>query len=218
LLSAFWIAVVAIYIDCHQRLSKSYPNVPRQFWASGRVFVLALVCAALAAIAYLTTNPEGTSYIDKLLTLNIANPYSRAFYVGTLVLVLIRSKLFQVQGVDVGGEYFYNRGREKALNSVILHWLDWRDAFVAQNLDRTFSIPDFDVSMLDRMKAIAAQAVDAEYRANVEAQIRQIESAKPPTAVDNADPAWRIYHRTVTRMTLEVCGRQPFKGLNFQFP
>ena len=210
---AAFVALLAIYLDCYQRLSKTYPNVPMQFFQSLAVLLLAGICALLAAAAFAATDGQGKSVIDKLLSLSIENPYGRAFWVGGMVLVLIRSKLFQLQGGDVGGEFFYNLGREKALGSVILRWLEWRDEFIARVLPATFTTANYDDTMLDRMKAIAAAASDAEYRAKVEAQIREIEGAKPATPVNSSDPAWILYHRTLTRMTLEVCGRRPFKGI-----
>jgi hypothetical protein len=210
---ALLVALVAIYVDCFQRLSKTYANVPLQFFTSWAVFLLAGICAILAGVAFAATDGQGTSVIDKLLSLSIENPYGRGFAVGAAVLVLIRSKLFQLQGGDFGGEFFYSFGRDKALSSVILRWLEWRDAFIVSVLPKSFTTPNFDDTMLDRMKAIAAAASDAEYRAKIEAQIRQIEAAKPTTALNAADPAWILYYRTLTRMTLEVCGRRPFKGI-----
>jgi len=205
------VAGVTIYVDCSQRLSKNYRNVPTQLFTSGSVLLLAVLCGLIAAIAFFGTDPNGTGYIDKLLTLNIDNHYVRAIYVGALVLVLIRSKLFQFQGSDVGGEFFYNLGSQKALNSVVLRWLEWRDAFVEQILSRTFSDPNYDTTMFGFMRAIAQVTADASYRSDIESQIQQIQQAKPPTPLSAADPGWQLYHRTVTRMTLEICGTRPFK-------
>lgn len=210
---AFLVALIAIYVDCYQRLSKTYPNVPLQFFTSWAILFLAGISAIVAAAAFTATDGQGKSTIDKLLSLSIENPYGRGFAVGATVLVLIRSKLFQLQGGDFGGEFFYSFGREKALSSVILRWLEWRDAFILSVLPRTFTTPNYDDTMLDRMKAIAAAASDAEYRAKVEGQIRQVEAAKPTTPVNATDPVWILYYRTLTRMTLEVCGRRPFKGI-----
>jgi hypothetical protein len=209
---AFVVALAAIYIDCYQRLSKHYANVPTQFFSSGPMFVLAALCGLGAAGAFLGTDPKGTGYIDKLLTLSIESHYVRAFYVGALVLVLIRSKLFQLQGADVGGEFFYNLGSQKALNSVVLRWIEWRDAFVNEVLPKTFAQPNYDTVMLDFMKEIARVTTDASYRSTIEAQIKQLEQAKPAGAPVAADRAWQLYHKAITRMTLEVCGTRPFKN------
>jgi hypothetical protein len=211
---ALLVAVVAIYVDCYQRLSKLYPNVPAQFFTSGPMFVLAFVCGAAAGVAFYGTDPKGTGFIDKLLSLNIQNDYSRAFYVGTLVLVLIRSKLFQMQGADVGGEFFYNLGSQKAINSVVLRWVEWRDAFIEGVLPKTYSFANFDVAMLGYIKEIAAATTDAKYRSDIESQIKQIEGSKPGTPISAADPNWERYYRTITRMTLEVCGTRPLRRLN----
>jgi hypothetical protein len=206
------VAVVAIYVDCYQRLSKLYPNVPHQFFTSGPVFLLAFVCGAVAAVAFYATNPHGTGFIDKLLSLNIENDYARAFYVGALILVLIRSKLFQLQGADVGGEYFYNLGSQKAINSIVLRWIEWSNAFVEKVLPKTYPNQNFDVTMLGFMKAIAAAASDAKYRSDIESQIQQIERSKPAGPVDANNSDWQRYYRTITRMTLEVCGTRPLRG------
>jgi hypothetical protein len=203
---------MAIYVDCYQRLSKLYPNVPKHFFTSGPMFVLALICGLAAAIAFYGTNPKGDGYIDKLLSLNIENNYARAFYVGALVLVLIRSKLFQLQGADVGGEFFYNMGSQKAINSIVLRWIEWRDAFVQQILPKTYSDPNYDATMLGYMRAIAAATADAKYRSDIESQIQKIEQQRPPGAPVAADPQWELYRKTITRMTLEVCGERPFKN------
>lgn len=211
---AFAVAVLAIFIDCFQRISRNYRNIPPRFLTALPVIMLAGVCGVVAGGAYLATDPTGAGYIDKLLTLNIANPYSRAFYVGALVLVLIRSKLFQLQGADVGGEFFYNLGRERAIISVVVNWIQWRDAFVAKILPRAFATADYDKTMINYMKAIANEITDGEYRASVESQIRQVEQGKPGTpAPDAADSLWQTYYKTITRMTLEICGRRPFKEL-----
>jgi hypothetical protein len=177
------------------------------------MFLLAFLCGAAAAVAFYATDPQGTGYIDKLLSLNIANNYSRAFYVGALVLVLIRSKLFQLQGADIGGEFFYNLGSQKAINSIVLRWIEWSNAFVQRILPKTYADPNFDVTMLAYMKAIAAAAADAKYRSDTESQIQQIERSKPSGEVSSADPNWQRYYRTITRMTLEVCGTRPLRYL-----
>jgi hypothetical protein len=211
-LIAFLVAAVAIYIDCYQRLSKTYPNVPTQFFTSGTMLLLAAVCGSAAALAFFGTNPKGEGYIDKLLTLSIENHYTRAFYVGALVLVLIRSKLFQLQGTDVGGEFFYNLGSQKALNSIVLRWIEWQDEFVARVVPQTFADPNCDATMFSFMKAIAEVTADASYRSNLEQQIQQLETGRPGGAPNSGDPSWQIYRRAVTRMALEVCGTRPFRN------
>jgi hypothetical protein len=210
---ALLVAVAAIYVDCYQRLSKLYPNVPTQFFTSVPMLLLAFACGITAAIAFYGTDPKGTGYIDKLLSLSIENVYTRGLYVGALVLVLIRSKLFQLQGADIGGEFFYNLGSQKAINSVVLRWIEWRDAFVDRVLPKTYLDPNFDDTMLGYMKAIAAATADAKYRSDIEAQIQKIEQSKPAGAVSAVDPNWQRYYRTITRMTLEVCGTRPLKKL-----
>jgi hypothetical protein len=210
---ALLVASVAIYIDCYQRLSKLYRNVPTQFFTSGPMFLLGLSCGLAAAAAFYGTDPNGAGYIDKLLSLNITNDYARAFYVGALVLVLIRSKLFQLQGTDVGGEFFYNLGSQKAINSIVLRWMEWRDAFIDRILPKTYAVENYDTTMLGKMREIAAVTVDAKYRSEIEAQVQQIEQSKPSSAVSAADREWQRYHRTITRMTLEVCGMRPLKNL-----
>lgn len=206
---ALVVAAAAIYVDCYQRLSKLYPNVPSQFFTSRPLLLLALACGLVAAAAFYFTDPKGAGYIDKLLSLNIDNHYARAFYVGVLILVLIRSKLFQLQGADIGGEFFYNLGSQKAINSIVLRWVEWRDDFVEKVLPKTYPDPNFDTSMLGYMREIAAAASDAKYRSDIESQIQQITQSKPAGAVAAADPNWQRYYRTITRMTLEVCGSRP---------
>jgi len=208
---ALLVAVVAIYIDCYQRLSKTYPNVPAQFFTSIPMALLAALCGIVAAFAFLGTDPKGQGYIDKLLTLSIENHYTRAFYVGALILVLIRSKLFQLQGADVGGEFFYNLGSQKALNSIVMRWLEWRDSFVAKVLPRTFTDPSYDTKIIGFMRGIAAVTNDASYRSTIESQIKEIENSKPQTPISSVDPLWMTYHRVITRMGLEVCGKRPFR-------
>jgi hypothetical protein len=216
---AFAVAVLAIYLDCYELINKSYRNVPRQFFTSGVVLLLACFCGLIAATAYFWTDPKGESWIDHLLTLQIENPYSRALYVGAAVLVLIRSQLFQLKGINFGAEAIYTRAREKALNKVTLHWLDWRDKFVADNIERTFAVPDFDTRMVNRMKAIAAQSSDSDYRATVERQVAAVETKRPSGARASTDQVWKTYHETITTMTLDICGTQPFKALpDFVWP
>jgi hypothetical protein len=210
-LIALLVAALAIYVDCYQRLSKLYPNVPTQFFTSRPLLLLAFTCGLAAAAAFYFTNPKGTGYIDELLSLNIDNSYARAFYVGALILVLIRSKLFQLQGADIGGEFFYNLGSQKAINSIVLRWIEWRDEFVEQVLPKTYLDQDFDVSMLGYMRDIAAAAADPKYRSDIESQIQQITQSKPAGPLAAADPNWQRYYRTITRMTLEVCGSRPLR-------
>lgn len=210
---ALLVAVVAIYIDCYQRLSKLYANVPKQFFTSCSMALLAVTCGLAAAVAFYTTTPNGTGYINKLLSLDIENDYARAVYVGALVLVLIRSKLFQVQGADVGGEFFYNLWSQKSINSIVLRWIEWRDEFVEKVLPKTYEDPNFDTTMLGFMKGIAAASADAKYRSDIETQITQLENSKPAGAIAAPDPNWQRYHRTITRMTLEVCGVRPLRRL-----
>jgi hypothetical protein len=52
-----------------------------------------------------------------VLTLKSADPY-RGFVVGASVLVLIRSKLFNIENSPFGGDYLYDLARNTAIDDV----------------------------------------------------------------------------------------------------
>jgi hypothetical protein len=66
--------------------------------------------------------------------------------------------------------------------------------------------------MIGFMKAIADVITDAKYRSDLEQQIQQLEAGRPAGAPNSGDQSWQTYRRTLTRMTLQVCGTRPFKN------
>lgn len=212
---AFSMGLVAIYLDCYQAVRKIIWSVPAQFFKSFAVFSLASGCGALAGLAYLCTDPKGEGYVSKLLTLSIENPYGRAANVGMLVLVLIRSRLFQFQGTDIGGEFFYSEARVRAIKAVILRWSQFREQFLSRHLDRTFAVPDYADKVLDRL-SLVMQGADDDYRRSIESQIAAIRNDAPKTPANPDDPLWRTYHRAVTGLALTNCGAKALEdfGMN----
>ncbi len=209
---AFLIAIVAIYVDCYQIVRKIIWSVPRQFYTSPAILLLAACGGLIAGICYLFADPRGDGYVSKLLTLSIENPYLRAANVGVLVLVLIRSRLFQLQGADFGGEFFYSEARVRAVAAVILSWAQYRETFLSRNIQSTFAVPDYAEKVLDRI-AFVMKGADDDHRRSVESQIGEIRRDAPTTPRNAGDRVWQTYHRTVTSLALTNCGAAALKDL-----
>lgn len=216
MLIAALIAMLAIYIDCYQAVKKQSWHVPRHFFLSVKVFSLALACGVIAATAYWYTDPKGTDAVSTILTFKIENPYGRAFYVGVAILVLIRSKLFQFQGANFGGDYFYSEARTHVLATVMLNWANWRTAFIDRNMNRTFLVNDYAPIMIEKIRDVTAVA-DPDFQLKNTPQIEKLEGSAPAQPMNAATPAWKSYHKAITSLALSTCGRNAFRELQPAF-
>ena len=211
-LIAFVAAITVVYIDGYQALRTRLFEVPALFWRSMGFGAFAAACGLIAVGAYmysLQSTPNST-WLAAILGTDIENRYLRALYTGLAVLAIIRSKLLQVRGADVGFEYAYGEIRIKCLGAVLTRWTAYRDTLIRENLDRILARPNADTEIKARIEAAVAFA-DAEYRASVASQLEATFKSRPSTPLSPADPGWRAFYRALVSMALENCGS---KALN----
>lgn len=206
-LIAFSTAILVVYTDGYQSIRKKLFEVPKLFWTSIPFALLAMMCGTLAILAYVSSliSADGADWTATVLGSRIENAYLRGFYIGLAVLTIIRSKLLQVRGADIGLEYIYGEFRIKCLGSVLSRWVDYRDGFIIANLNGMFKIDSIDSELRDLVQAAVGFA-DAEYKASVDSQLSAIFRDRPQGLPDPTSGDWRIFYRALMNITLENCG------------
>ena len=99
---AFLAGVTATFLDIYSTLSKSLPRVPRGILVHQGVLGLSALCGLVALTAFLWTRLDGGGVIGTVIALRQTNPVLRGLAVGITVLVIIRSKLFNLQDAGFG--------------------------------------------------------------------------------------------------------------------
>lgn len=217
---AFLFAFITIYVDCYQVFRKRLLIVPESFWASLRLFLLALVCGLLAAGVYCYFKPHPSSepgtpdWLDTLLGGAIHNPYLKGLYTGLAILTILRSKFMQFREIDVGLEYFYSEGRFACLRNISVEWQSWVGGFIDKNMPAALAIPGFDLRCQELITA-AIQTADSDLKASYQSQLAGVIAGKPPAA--QPDPAATLtYYRTLINLVLATCGVKPLVQRGFQ--
>lgn len=215
---AFVFAVLAIYVDCYQAIRKNIWCVPRQFWRSKSLLILAAICGGIAALAFWVASQsvgsQDAGWLDTILGSKIANVYLRGIYTGLAVLALIRAKLVQIKDIDVGPEFFYNEGRLICLRGIRLSWASWSNS-IGRNLQIAIGKPSFDRQLQDFITAAIADA-DPQLKTSFETQLSQIVQSKPTSAIAPIEPSWIVYYQALLRLALETCGTKPLVQAGLQ--
>jgi hypothetical protein len=202
---AFATAAAAVFFDCYTSLAKSLPRVPGSIITHPAMLALCAVCGVIAAGAYSLTDPNGSDVVSTILTLQAKNPLLRGIAVGAMVLVIIRSKLFNTQDSGFGGEAVYTLLRSLAIQAVNDSRTKQRNRFLNLNIGAAFAIPTYFDELEDQIKASIA-ARSPEYRTRVEEEMAAVKSQRPPPPMTKDDPAWNVYYRAFTGICFDYCG------------
>jgi len=218
---AFATSVLAIYADCYLSVRDRLRWVPRQFWRSPGIFSLAVILGLFAVAAFERTVLAGkssTAAIDKILSFDISSPYLRAIYVGALVLAIIRSKFLDIKGSPFGLEYFYREMKTRVVMTALQRWSNWRDLFITTNFDAAFASATYFDHITEALETvIRLDGADASTKTKTD--LDTAIKSRPAGDPDGSTEKWAFYYRAMTRLTLDTCGTEPFKGYaTFQFP
>ena len=99
---AFATGGLTTYFDCFQTMTIRVGRVPETFRFNPYVIGLAVLCGSVAAMACWASAMAPNGVLSTVLTLQSADPW-RGVVVGASVLILIRSKLFNIANSPVGG-------------------------------------------------------------------------------------------------------------------
>ena len=202
---AFAFAATSVFYDCYTSLEKSLPRVPGSIITHPAILALCAVCGVIASVAYSLTDSKGDGVVSTIITLQIANPLLRGIVVGAMVLVLIRSKLFNIQDSGFGGEAVYTQPRSLAIQAVNDSRTKQRNKFLNLNIGAAFAIPTYFAQLEEQIKASIA-ARSPEYQKRVGDQMAAVKSQQPPAPMAQNDPAWDVYYRAFTGICFDYCG------------
>lgn len=202
---AFVAAVAATFLDCYFTLARSLPRVPGLILFHRGILGLTVLCGIIALLAFWLTDPNGTDVISTAITLKQSNPVLRGLAVGAMVLVIIRSKLFNVQDSGLGGEAIYTELRSLALQSVNDTRTQQRTAFLNLNTNAAFAIPTYFVQLEATITA-AMMTKTPELKQRAKDEIKAVRANMPATPMSSADPAWQNYYLSMTGICFDYCG------------
>jgi hypothetical protein len=218
---AFATSMLAIYADCYLSVRDRLRWVPRQFWRSPGIFSLAVILGLFAVAAFERTVLAGkssTAAIDKILSFDIPSPYLRAIYVGALVLVIVRSKFFDIKGSPFGLEYFYREMKSRVVMTALQRWSNWRDSFIRTNFNAAFAEATYFDHIVEALETVI-RLDGADSNTKTKTDLESAIKSRPVGDPDGSTKEWTFYYRAITRLTLDTCGTEPFKGYRaFQFP
>jgi hypothetical protein len=185
-LLAFATAAAAVFFDAYTNLAKSLLRVPGVIVIHYSILMLCALCGAFACVAYGFTDPTGTDVISTAITLKAQNPLLRGIAVGGTVLVLLRSKLFNIQDSGFGGEFIYTLLRSLAMQAVNDHRTMQRDRFLDLNIDAAFAIPGYFFRLQRQMDASLATR-PPDYQKRVRDEIAAVRPNAPRTPMNRND-------------------------------
>ena len=210
-LLAFVTASIATFLDCYFTLAKSLPRVPGLILVHPGILALSALCGGFALIAFALTDPSGTDVISTAITLKQANPMLRGLAVGAMVLVIIRSKLFNFQESGLGGEVIYTLLRSLALQSVNDTRTRQRTKFLNVNFEAAFAIATY-FSQLETTIAASMQTRSPELRQRAADEVRAVKANAPSAPMDKTNPVWDDFYRSMTGICFDYCGPAVLKG------
>ena len=208
---AFAAAALATFLDCYFTMAKSLPRVPGLILAHPGILALSALCGACAVLAFALTDPSGSDVISTAITLKQSNPILRGLAVGAMVLVLIRSKLFNVQDSGLGGEAIYTLLRSLALQSVNDTRTRQRTTFLNANIGAAFAIPTY-FAQLENTIATAMRVRSPELQQRAADEVKAVRANVPAPPMVQADTAWSNYYYSMTGICFDYCGPAVLKG------
>jgi hypothetical protein len=176
-----------------------------------RILVVSALCGGCALIAFALTDPSGNDVISTAITLKQANPILRGMAVRAMVLVIMRSKLFNFQESGVGGEVIYTLLRSLALQSVNNTRTQQRPKSLNANFDPAFAIPTY-FSQLEATIAASMQTRSPELRQRAADEVRAVKANAPAPPMDKTNPVWDDFYRSMTGICFDYCGPAVLKG------
>jgi hypothetical protein len=206
---AFLTAMLVVVVDCNSNLQKALYRVPLNVLKSPAIWILAAGCGLVAAICF------GSSYSDfvkQIVDLKWEFAPGRGLLVGLAVLTIIRSKFFNFKDTEVGGEYFYNTGREWALKALWRKWLLIKNRYsYPARIQKAFQISEFEDRTLEAIEQVI-KLQPQEFKAWVREQFVNLQKTKPAQPPDPNDPKWQSYYRKFINLALDCCGAESFSG------
>jgi hypothetical protein len=204
-LVAFATAATAVLFDAYTNLAKSLPRVPGIIVIHPAILALCGLCGGAACVAYGLTDPSGTDVISTALTLKAQNALLRGLAVGATVLILLRSRLFNIQDSGFGGEAIYTLLRSLAIQAVNDYRTRQRDGFLDLNINAAFAMPTYFFRLQHQIDGSIASR-PPEYQKRVRDEIAAVRPNAPTTPMRRDDADWENYYRSYTGICFDYCG------------
>jgi energy-converting hydrogenase Eha subunit C len=209
---AFAAAAIATFLDCYFTMAKSLPRVPGLILVNRGILGLTVLCGGFAVLAFALTDPAGNDVVSTAITLKQTNPLLRGLAVGGMVLVIIRSKLFNVQDSGFGAEAIYTLLRSLALQSVNDTRTQQRNAFLNANIAAAFAIQDY-FTQLENTINQSMKTKSAELKQRYMDEVRSVKANVPGPPIDQGNAQWRNYYYSMTGICFDYCSPSVLKGL-----
>ncbi len=200
---AFVVGGLTAYFDCFGTLAARVGRVPETFASNPFVIGLALACGGIAALACRISGQHADSVFGTVLTLRATDPY-RGFVVGASVLVLLRSKLFNIQDSPFGGDYLYVLARDAAIQKVDGRWTALRAKFQYDNVGVALADPHFEMQVSSLIEQNITSRPDPSQK-RAKAALDTVIGKRPASPFE-AGGAWKTYYQALIGVALDACG------------
>jgi len=204
---AFVTAAAVVALDCWRQNSAefSYSTHPVLLDAVGLAFCSA--CGFIAVSAFLYIESNHSSWIAKLIPISADSPFAGALVVGVSVMVIIRSKIFQLgkDSGDFGLEFLYQLAREGVLARLRRRRANEKGRFVVAAMPKIAGMANFAEELDNRLRDLLRDKRLETYRKERGA------IAPPDRGFAAADPLWNIYYKTLLRNAVDFAGIGPIE-------
>jgi hypothetical protein len=135
-----------------------------------------------------------------------------------MILVIIRSKVFNFQDSSVGGEAIYTLLRSLALQAVNDTRTRQRTTFLNANIGAAFAIANY-FTQLENTIVAAMQMRPLELRQRAANEVKVVKTSIPPVPMSQADVGWSNCYYSMTGVCFDYCGPAVLKTFpDFQMP
>ncbi len=211
---ALFVGALTTYFDYYSKLTDDVGRLPIAFRSNWIVLLVSVGCGAIAAVAcWLSgTNPDGV--LSTILTVKTSDPW-RGLVVGASVLILLRSKLFNIQDSPFGGDFLYRFFQTNAVQDVNRKWFAMKKRFKEQTIDAALEISTFKAD-IDAAVAIWIENRPQKLKDSIDDKLKHLRSKRPTAVFAAADPAWKVHYLGLIDVALDAGGpvelRRSFAG------
>jgi hypothetical protein len=108
--------------------------------------------------------------------------------------------------------------KTRVVMTALQRWSNWRDLFITTNFAAAFASATYFDHITDALETvIRLDGADASTKTKTD--LDTAIKSRPGGDPNGSTKEWTFYYRAMTRLTLDTCGTEPFKGYGaFQFP
>jgi hypothetical protein len=194
------VATGLVFFDLNRKIVESGTGTaPISYMADGACWIFALIIGGGAVGIFLLTRSIDLATPSRGWSLLGRNLYGRAFIVGLASIVILRSKIAEINGNTIGLDYIYEGGRTWAIGVYKKHAARLSGQYVIRVEARMAAIEDFDAHLIRMLTS----AVDARGARAIATLRKDIATLSPSAAAyGNLTYSAKLLHLSIEHIGL----------------